>query len=362
MLPSILRKKHSVILAIFLLCLATNVSAELNAVLFTEVRVTHDSENNLTSEDVDPFLDIFVSANWDAINVLVEYFTNENSGHFERLQVGYNTDEDIRFWLGRFHNPFGYWHTQYHHGNFLQTSITRPSIDELGASGGILPAHIFGGLLEGSVISATYGWDYSLAYGYGPVIKTSDGGHHGEHTSNVLSDVDVSDVNIDDHGKAGTLRLAFLPDALGSDEYGAFITHAEIPAVDLSFNDITLTSVGLFCNTQWQTVRLIFSAYHTETVISTSVEDEKFYLFAGYIQLEKKYSEAVTVFARVEDTHNEENNEYLHTLDLYVPQREVLGIRYNLGQKHALKFEWDHNHREHSSEDRYYVNWTAAFP
>src|SRR6266702_1772959 len=45
----------------------------------------------------------------------------------ERLQIGYTFSDYATVWLGRFHTPYGYWNTAFHHGAQLQTSILRPS-------------------------------------------------------------------------------------------------------------------------------------------------------------------------------------------------------------------------------------------
>jgi len=62
----------------------------------------------------------------------------------ERLQVGYIVNDQLTLWAGRFHTPYGYWNTAFHHGAQLQTSVLRPRFLDFEDRGGILPAHSVG--------------------------------------------------------------------------------------------------------------------------------------------------------------------------------------------------------------------------
>ena len=55
---------------------------------------------------------------------------------------------DTVLWLGRFHQPASAWNTEHHHGQYLQTDITRPYIERWEDEQGIIPQHITGLLLE----------------------------------------------------------------------------------------------------------------------------------------------------------------------------------------------------------------------
>jgi hypothetical protein len=61
----------------------------------------------------------------------------------ERLQIGYTFSDNFTAWMGRFHTPYGYWNTAFHHGTQIQTA-TRPRFVDFEDNGGILPAHTVG--------------------------------------------------------------------------------------------------------------------------------------------------------------------------------------------------------------------------
>ena len=69
----------------------------------------------------------------------------------ERLQFGYSVNDAATLWLGRFHTPFGFWNTAYHHGAQIQTSVLRPRFIDFEDKGGIVPAHMVGVLASGLI-------------------------------------------------------------------------------------------------------------------------------------------------------------------------------------------------------------------
>src|SRR6266513_2355218 len=68
----------------------------------------------------------------------------------ERAQLGYQFADSATVWLGRFHTPYGYYNTDFHHGQQIATSLRRPRFLEFEDHGGIMPAHTVGGWLTGS--------------------------------------------------------------------------------------------------------------------------------------------------------------------------------------------------------------------
>src|SRR5215467_14030869 len=70
--------------------------------------------------------------------------TGEIESDLERAQIGYVFSDAATVWAGRFHSPWGYWNTAFHHGAQIQTSITRPQFLEFEDHGGIIPAHTVG--------------------------------------------------------------------------------------------------------------------------------------------------------------------------------------------------------------------------
>ena len=68
----------------------------------------------------------------------------------ERAQIGYQFADSATVWLGRFHTPYGYYNTAFHHGQQIATSLRRPRFIDFEDHGGIMPAHTVGAWLTGS--------------------------------------------------------------------------------------------------------------------------------------------------------------------------------------------------------------------
>ena len=67
----------------------------------------------------------------------------------ERMIVRFDHSDQLKASVGRYHTPINYWNTAFHHGQWLQTTISRPEMIQFG--GRVLPVHFVGGLVEGAI-------------------------------------------------------------------------------------------------------------------------------------------------------------------------------------------------------------------
>ncbi len=68
----------------------------------------------------------------------------------ERFQIGYQFSDAATVWVGRFHTPYGYVNTAFHHGVWLADALRRPKFANFEDHGGVLPSHTVGVWLTGS--------------------------------------------------------------------------------------------------------------------------------------------------------------------------------------------------------------------
>ncbi|PYX91143.1 MAG: hypothetical protein DMG67_10995, partial [Acidobacteria bacterium] len=68
------------------------------------------------------------------------------SVELERSLIRYDYDDYFKISFGRYHTPVNYWNTAFHHGLWLQTTISRPDMIQFG--GAFLPVHFVGVLAE----------------------------------------------------------------------------------------------------------------------------------------------------------------------------------------------------------------------
>ena len=92
--------------------------------------------------------DVLFAHNKGRWRVLAETVVSTEEVDVERLQFGFEAGESTLLWVGRFHQPASAWNTEHHHGQYLQTAITRPSIELWEDEGGLIPQHLVGALLE----------------------------------------------------------------------------------------------------------------------------------------------------------------------------------------------------------------------
>jgi hypothetical protein len=81
----------------------------------------------------------------------------------ERFQIGYQFNDKATVWVGRFHTPYGYVNTALHHGVWLADALRRPKFANFEDHGGVMPAHTVGvwvtgaqRLTEGKVLYDVY--------------------------------------------------------------------------------------------------------------------------------------------------------------------------------------------------------------
>ncbi len=94
----------------------------------------------------------------------------------ERLFVRYDFSDQYKISAGRYHTPLGYWNSAFHHGSWLQTTVSRPETVKFGSN--VIPVHFVGALLEGNIGDSDFG--YKVGYGNGRSDKINAPGDIGD--------------------------------------------------------------------------------------------------------------------------------------------------------------------------------------
>jgi len=100
----------------------------------------------------------------------------------ERLLIRYDLNDYFKVSFGRYHTPINYWNTAFHHGQWLQTTISRPEMTQFGGS--FIPVHFVGMLVEGAVPAAGLNLNYNFGLGNGRGAVISRGGDLGDINNN----------------------------------------------------------------------------------------------------------------------------------------------------------------------------------
>lgn len=103
-------------------------------------------------------------------------FEVEESGEIatdlERAQIGYQIGDGAMLWLGRFHTPYGYYNTAFHHGQQISMALRRPRFIQFEDAGGVMPAHTVGLWFTGSRRIGTGKWTYDAFVGNAQRIES----------------------------------------------------------------------------------------------------------------------------------------------------------------------------------------------
>lgn len=169
-------KKLSIIKCITCFAAVFAISIPVNALefaLFGDATFRdNDAEGESTSFAVGA-VDFFATVPIDdKTRAFIEYvFEGGDHGlvtDLERIWVARDLNDNLTLGAGRFHAPLGYWNRTYHHGSFMQDTVSRPFfLDFEDGAAGVLPVHTVGimGWGETDVGSGTLGYEFAISNG-----------------------------------------------------------------------------------------------------------------------------------------------------------------------------------------------------
>jgi len=99
----------------------------------------------------------------------------------ERAIIRFDHSDRLKVSFGRYHTPINWWNTAFHHGAWLQTTISRPEMTQFG--GRFIPVHFVGALVEGGVPAGGVNLNYQAGIGNGRGNVISRGGDAGDNNA-----------------------------------------------------------------------------------------------------------------------------------------------------------------------------------
>ena len=301
--------------------------------------------------------DVLFSLQRNSFKVFGEYLLTNHESDLERFQVGWEPTERSVVWLGRFHQASSVWNHEHHHGQFLQTSITRPASEEWEDEGGIIPQHFVGAL-----------WETSWRIGNGHPLHTAFGGGMAPiFTPDGLEPVDLLHPESTGHKFGAQARIAYLPHELDDTGIGLLYAHNEIgvdddnAAAPVAFDHVDQSVLGLYGKYDSAKWKLNATGYYVSAWFEgagTSGQREDF--FVGYAQLERDFAHGVELFARHENTVDADESAYLRLFPKFVTRRTTLGARWQFARSHALSLEISDSTSRTQSYSEFRLQWSAA--
>src|SRR6059058_965017 len=269
----------------------------------------------------------------------------------ERAQLGYQFADSATVWLGRFHTPYGYYNTAFHHGQQIATSLRRPRFIQFEDQGGIMPAHTVGAWLTGSQRVGDEKLTYDLFIGNSQ--RLTDGALEMNNPGNIRGSTIIG-------GNAGML----LSGALDGLKVGVDAFQTRIEDQDLTPSPFTrVRSYG------------VYAAYDTDTWEDIG----EFHVFdnhdltggtgshhsdAGFLQIGYRAGR-YTPYARYERGSFQQSDRYFPALrhgESYY--RNALGVRLDVDLVSSVKLELAQTHftdRVVSSYDEALLQYAIRF-
>jgi hypothetical protein len=271
----------------------------------------------------------------------------------ERLQLGYALNDRLTGWAGRFHTPYGYWNTAFHHGSQMQTSILRPRFIDFEDKGGILPAHTVGLWATGKTRTAGGKVTYDLYVGNRPSIDAGVLNMNQAGNSNHQALVGAN-VGYEFSGTLSGLRLS-LHTLRGNVNEVATPNETELNAFG---------GAAIYQARDWEVLSEYYDFGNRDKSGNTGTHNS----WAGYLQVGKTF-DSLTPYIRVEHAVLDQKDNYFsaQTDNGQSYARQSLGVRYEVNPNTALKLELLNSNfmadpaRSASSSRSAYVQYAVGF-
>jgi hypothetical protein len=301
--------------------------------------------------------DMLVSLQKGQFKLFGEYLLSDHEHDLERFQLGWQLSDDTVIWVGRYHQPTSVWNHDHHHGQYLQTSISRPSIDEWEDLGGVLPQHFTGALIESSQpVFGTWRLRTALGAGIAPQI-TPDG----------LEPFDLLHHDSNRHQLGYQAKVSLHPGDFTETGVGMLAAHDDLTAVGLvspvpfGLDHVNLTLLGVFGAYAGASWKVTATLYHADARLyyTTSMVADRFVV--GYVEAERHLAFDLTGFARWEDSSRAGSSRYLKLFDEFARSRHVAGLRWDFAQRQALTVQLSNSHTLNGRFSDVRLQWSAAF-
>jgi hypothetical protein len=260
----------------------------------------------------------------------------------ERGQIGYQFSDAATVWIGRFHTPFGYYNTAFHHGQEIATSLRRPRFILFEDQGGVMPNHTVGAWLTGADRLPGGKLTYDVFLGNGQKISSGT--------------IDARSGGVEDGGAiyGGNLGYVFgetldglkvgvsgFRSRITDDQQVGRITRVDNAGVYFAYDTDRFEHLGEFYRFSDTDLTGRGPPHHSS---------------AGFLQLAWRLP-LVTPYARYERAVLDQGDNYFALqADGMSYYRTALGLRFDLDPKSALKLEVGRT----KNTDRLIDQWTDA--
>ena len=256
---------------------------------------------------------LFVTADGTVAEIGAAFFTSI---------IQFQQNDYFKVSFGRYHTPINYWNETFHHGQWLQTSISRPEMVQFGGS--FLPIHFVGALVEGAAPAGGLNVNYNFGLGNGRSGVISKAG-------------DWGDVN---NNRAWLVNLFSRPSALYGLQFGGSVYRDLITPVGSlagsAFHEWIQSAHVVWSKENPELIAEFANVTHQQVGGSLKSNSQAWYVQTAYrlpgsARLWKPYY-------RFEYIHIPGSDKLFKAVPSLAGS--TVGVRYDISSFAALKFEW----------------------
>ena len=235
----------------------------------------------------------------------------------ERNIIRYDYNDYFKLSFGRYHTPIGYWNTAFHHGAWLQTTISRPEMVQFG--GTFIPVHFVGFLAEGNIPSGGAGLSYNVGVGNGRGSIISRPGDAGDNNNN----------------RAWVANIYSRPRALYGLQVGASVYRDKITLAGRDFREWISGAHIVWTKESPEFLAEFANVNHRAVLTNLSTNSQAFYVQLAYRL--PWFERNVKPYYRFEYTHTPLSEQVFTNQDLI---GSIFGARYDISSYAAFKAEY----------------------
>ena len=242
----------------------------------------------------------------------------------ERSIIRFDQSDYLKLSFGRYHTPINYWNNTFHHGSWLQTTISRPEMTQFGGS--FIPVHFVGSLVEGQTPAGGLNLNYNFGVGNGRGSVISRGG-------------DFGDIN---NNRAWLVNLFVKPEKLYGLQAGASFYRDKIsPAAGREAREWIESAHLVWTKENPEFIAEFANVTHQEIGRTTPSNSQAWYAQTAYRL--PWFDRLWKPYFRYEYIHVPQSDTIFRAVrDL---SGETVGVRYDIASFAALKFEYRHQIR-----------------
>jgi len=245
----------------------------------------------------------------------------------ERSIIRYDYNDYFKLSFGRYHTPIGYWNTAFHHGAWLQTTISRPDMIRIGGS--FIPVHFVGFLAEGNIPSGGAGLSYNFGVGNGRGSIISRPGDAGDNNNNRAWVANLYSRPVKLYGLQ-----------LGISLYRDKITLPVVTATGNQFREWISAAHIVWAKENPEFLAEFANVNHKNILTSATTNNQAYYVQIGYRL--PWFEKTLKPYYRFEHTHTPLSEQVFTNQDLV---GSILGLRYDITNYASFKSEYRNTRR-----------------